>query len=102
MNIIPKHAGHATVASRELQCAQRVESADAAAPQLGQFNDWAAMRKKFSARASFRKRRVVARSGSVCRAATNPARAGTEQWKPKALRRSARRYWSQRDQSYPR
>jgi hypothetical protein len=56
--IIPKHAGHATVASRELQCSQRVDSDEAAAPQLGQFNDWAAMGKKFSARRSFRKRRL--------------------------------------------
>ncbi|MEI2722676.1 MAG: hypothetical protein V9H26_03770 [Verrucomicrobiota bacterium] len=41
--IIPKHDGHATVASRELQCSHRVASEEAAAPQLGQFNDWAAM-----------------------------------------------------------
>jgi hypothetical protein len=57
-NIIPKHAGHATVASRELQCSQRVASEAAAAPQLGQFNDCAAMRKKLSARPTFRKRRL--------------------------------------------
>jgi hypothetical protein len=61
--IIPKHHGHATVASRELQCSQRVDSEEAAAPQLGQFNDCAAMREKFSARASFRKRRVVVGRG---------------------------------------
>ncbi len=36
--IIPKHEGHATVARRELQCAQRVASEATAAPQLGQFN----------------------------------------------------------------
>jgi hypothetical protein len=38
-NIIPKHAGQATVASREWQCAQRVASVAAAAPQLGQLSD---------------------------------------------------------------
>jgi hypothetical protein len=36
--IIPKHAGHATVARREWQCSQRVASEEVAAPQLGQFN----------------------------------------------------------------
>ena len=61
-----KHAGHATVANVELQCSHRVESDDAAAPQFGQFNDWAAMAKKISVRRSFCKRRsevfcVVAR-----------------------------------------
>jgi hypothetical protein len=61
--IIPKHAGHATVASRELQCSQRVASEVVAAPQLGQFNAWAAMRKKFSAGGVFRKRRVVVGRG---------------------------------------
>lgn|GEM_PF-3362108 len=42
--IIPKQEGQATVARRELQCSQRVASEEAAAPQLGQFNDCAAMR----------------------------------------------------------
>jgi hypothetical protein len=57
--IIPKHEGHATVASRELQCSQRVASEVVAAPQLGQFKACAAMRKKFSVRRSFRKRGVA-------------------------------------------
>lgn len=56
--IIPKHAGQATVASRELQCSQRVASEEAAAPQLGQFNAWAAMGEKFSAPRRFRKCRL--------------------------------------------
>jgi len=57
--IIPKHDGQATVASLELQCSQRVESDEIAAPQLGQFNDCAAMRKTFPGRAKLRKCRVV-------------------------------------------
>lgn len=56
--IMPKQAGHATVARRELQCSQRVASEEVAAPQLGQFKDWAAMPKKFPARRRFRKRRL--------------------------------------------
>jgi hypothetical protein len=37
MNIIPKHDGHATVASFDSQNRQRGESQEIAAPQLGQF-----------------------------------------------------------------
>jgi len=58
--IIPKQEGQATVASRELQCSQRVASEEAAAPQLGQFNDCAAMRETFSAGDDLRKRRLRA------------------------------------------
>jgi len=41
--IIPKDDGQATVASRELQCAQRVASVEVAAPQLGQLSVCAAI-----------------------------------------------------------
>ena len=40
---MPKHDGHEIVASRELQCSQRDESVDAAAPQLRQLSDCAAI-----------------------------------------------------------
>jgi hypothetical protein len=53
--IMPKHSGQATVARRELQWSQRVASEETAAPQLGQFNDCAAMGEKFPGRAHLRK-----------------------------------------------
>ena len=44
MNIMPKHDGQATVASRELQYWHCVESEETAAPQLKQFRVSACMR----------------------------------------------------------
>jgi hypothetical protein len=35
---MPKHEGHATVASRAPQCWHSVESLDTEAPHIGQFN----------------------------------------------------------------
>src|SRR5437879_361545 len=42
-NIIPKHEGHATVASREPQKTQVEASDELAAPQFGQLSVWASM-----------------------------------------------------------
>ena len=41
--IIPKHEGHATVASRAPQCSHEVASEAAGAPHIGQFNVSACM-----------------------------------------------------------
>lgn len=43
VNIMPKHDGHATVASRDSQNWHRVESDETAAPQLKQFKVSACM-----------------------------------------------------------
>lgn len=56
---MPKHAGHDIVASRELQCSQRVDADEAAAPQLGQFKAFAAMRPTVPIPTRFRKSRVA-------------------------------------------
>jgi len=43
MNIMPKQAGHAMVASRAPQCSHFEDSVEADAPHIGQFNVMAAM-----------------------------------------------------------
>ena len=46
-NIIPKHDGQATVASRAPQCSHRVASVEAAAPHIGQLRVSAGIRFSF-------------------------------------------------------
>jgi hypothetical protein len=46
-NIMPKHLGQATVASRAPQCSHRVASVEAAAPHIGQFSVSAGIRFSF-------------------------------------------------------